>query len=65
MTACLVCLAPNVEEVLDLGETALANKFLSPDELRQPELRFPLRMGFCRRCTHVQLLDTAPPAAMF
>jgi len=65
MTACLVCLAPNVEEVLDLGETALANKFLAPDELRQPEPRFPLRMGFCRECTHVQLLDIVPPAAMF
>jgi SAM-dependent methyltransferase len=65
MTACIVCLAPNIQEVLNLGETALANKFLAPDELHQPEPRFPLRMGFCHECTHVQLLDIVPPAAMF
>ena len=62
---CLVCDQPTVEEFLDLGSTALANKFPSAEELGQPEPRFPLRVGFCHGCGHVQLTEHVPPAAMF
>lgn len=64
-TACLVCAEPAVEEFLDLGTTALANRFLAPDELAQPEPRFPLRLGFCHACGHVQLTEIVPPPLMF
>ena len=50
---------------LDLGNTALANKFLTEDELDQPEPRHPLRVGFCKACRHVQLTVHVPPADMF
>jgi len=63
--ACLVCGAAGVEEFLDLGETALANNFLTERQLLRPERKFPLRAGFCRDCHHVQLLDRVPPRAMF
>lgn len=62
---CLVCRERQVEEFLDLGTTALANKFLTAEELGRPEPRFPLRVGFCHGCGHVQLGDRVPPAAMF
>ncbi len=62
---CLVCSSDTVEEFLDLGNTALANKFLSPDELDRPEPKFPLRVGFCTTCGHVQLTEHVPPDAMF
>jgi hypothetical protein len=62
---CIVCDSGTVELFLDLGHTALANKFLSLDELKIPEPRYPLRTGFCRTCGHVQLLDPVPPRAMF
>jgi len=62
---CLVCLQPAVEEFLDLGTTALANRFLTREELAQPEPKFPLRMGFCHVCGHVQLTETVPPPLMF
>ncbi len=62
---CLVCAQPAVDVFLDLGSTALANKFPSADDLNQPEPRFPLRVGFCRGCGHVQLTEFVPPAAMF
>ncbi len=66
MTAsCLVCSEPEVEVFLDLGSTALANKFPSAEDLNRPEPRFPLRVGFCRGCGHVQLVERVPPAAMF
>ncbi len=65
MTACIVCASSRVELVLDLGTTTLANKFLTQDELARPEPSFPLRVGFCRGCGHVQLMEHVPPAAMF
>ena len=66
MTAvCLVCAAREVETFLDLGATALANKFPTAEDLRQSEPRYPLRVGFCHGCGHVQLVDRVPPAAMF
>ncbi len=65
MPKCLACHAALVEPFLDLGRMALANKFLSAAELTQPEPTYPLRVGFCRACRHVQLLEAVPPAAMF
>ena len=66
MTAsCLVCAAPDIEAFLDLGSTALANKFPSAEDLSRPEPRFPLRVGFCHGCGHVQLVERVPPTAMF
>ncbi len=65
MASCLVCAQPSVEPFLDLGSTALANKFPSVADLSRPEPRFPLRVGFCHGCGHVQLVDRVPPEAMF
>jgi SAM-dependent methyltransferase len=63
--SCLVCHGPDVEEFLDLGHTALANKFLAPDEVDADEPTYPLRVGRCSACGHVQLLDRIPPSALF
>src|SRR3954453_12007422 len=63
--ACIVCGGSNVEPFLDLGSTALANKFLSADELDSPEPQYPLEVGFCHGCGHVQLTQAVPPSAMF
>jgi cyclopropane fatty-acyl-phospholipid synthase-like methyltransferase len=65
MTQCIVCDATNVELFLDLGSTKLANKFLAAEELARPEPSFPLRVGFCHDCGHVQLMEIVPPSAMF
>lgn len=62
---CIVCDRTTVEEFLDLGSTALANKFLSKDELSLPEEKFPLTVGFCHTCGHVQLMQGVPPKSMF
>jgi len=50
---------------LDLGTTPLANSFLREDHLAEPEPRFPLEVGFCERCTLVQLMHTVPPEQIF
>ncbi|MBI4575132.1 MAG: class I SAM-dependent methyltransferase [Planctomycetes bacterium] len=65
MTSCLVCGRDAVREFLDLGRTALANRFLAPEELNAAEPVFRLRVGFCPTCAHIQLLDRVPAAALF
>jgi SAM-dependent methyltransferase len=65
MAKCIVCDSVNVEMFLDLGTTTLANKFLTIDELDNPEPSFPLRVGFCHGCGHVQLTESVPPGVMF
>ncbi len=65
MTNCLVCDSTAVEEFLDLNATALANKFLRPDEATGAEASYPLRVGFCHACNHVQLMERVAPQAMF
>ncbi len=62
---CIVCDNDTVEPFLDLGSTALANKFLTEEELSSPEPTYPLKVGFCHTCGHVQLTEFVPPGAMF
>ena len=62
---CIVCEETTVEQFLDLGHTALANKFLTKAELAATEAKYPLRVGFCHTCGHVQLTEAVPPGAMF
>ena len=62
---CIVCGDHTVEQFLDLGRTALANKFLDRQELSSAEPTYPLRVGFCHTCGHVQLTEIVPPPAMF
>lgn len=62
---CIVCGREAVVEFLDLGTTALANKFLREEDLSLPEPKYPLRVGCCHECGHVQLTDGVPPIAMF
>ena len=64
-TRCIVCGNTQVEQFLDLGSTPLANKFLSQEKLSQPEPSYPLRVGFCHNCHHVELTEAVPPSAMF
>src|SRR4030095_426517 len=62
---CLLCTSPSVEEFLRLGATALANKFVTREDLSKSDPRYPLQVGFLHHCRHVQLVDMVPPEAMF
>lgn len=50
---------------MNLGEMALANNFLTKEELSIPEPKYPLKVGFCHNCGHVQLVEHVPPGIMF
>jgi SAM-dependent methyltransferase len=64
-TTCMLCGYAAVEEFLDLGATALANQFLAAGEINGKEPKYPLRVGFCHGCGHVQLTQSVPPREMF
>ena len=66
MDKCVVCLNVKLKEFLDLGKTALANNFLTSEELKiRNEEFFPLKLAYCDNCFHVQLIDHVKPKKMF
>ena len=50
--------------MLDFGHTPLANAFLKKEEFKD-EVKYPLRVYFCRNCKSVQLLDIVDPEIVF
>lgn len=64
-TGCRSCGSTHLKTFLPLGETPLANRLLSADELDKPEVRYPLTVAFCPDCKLVQLLETVPPEELF
>jgi SAM-dependent methyltransferase len=65
LPACRSCGAKELELVLSLGRTPLANALLTQAQLTQPERRYPLDLAFCPSCTLVQITETVPPADLF
>jgi len=62
LTHCLACASSNLEEILDLGQQALANDFnvsKSPDQL------FPLALNYCHDCSHLQLTHSVDRTRLF
>jgi hypothetical protein len=64
-TQCRTCGASNLKLILDLGETALANDFLKPDEMANYKISLPLRVVLCPDCSLVQLGDTVDPKILY
>ncbi len=62
---CRICQTDALENLLDLGLQPLANSFIRPDEVGNPEPRYPLELARCTACGHVQLSVTVPPEIMF
>src|SRR5205807_5012102 len=54
-----------LQQVLDLGCTSLANRFLTPMESTQPEPKYPLRLVLCQECGLVQIDEHVPPETLF
>ena len=63
--ACRLCAAPLTRTFVDLGEMPLANAFLRPEQLAQPEPRYPLHARLCERCLLVQVDAVVSPQEIF
>ena len=62
---CRVCGGDRLDLIVDLGQTALANRFLRPDQADQPEPFYPLRVLLCAECGLVQLDEEVPRELLF
>jgi SAM-dependent methyltransferase len=62
---CRSCGSRNLQTVLDLGRTPLADALLTADDLLKPEPVYPLEVAFCADCSLVQILETVPPDVLF
>lgn len=51
--------------VLDLGNTPLADRMPTAEQLKESEPVSPLQLAFCDECTLVQILETVPPEILF
>ncbi len=51
--------------VLSLGETPLANRLLTDEQLDTPEPTWPLDLAWCPACALVQITETVPPETLF
>ena len=64
-TACRFCNGTELDIVLSMGRTPLANALLSRDQLGEPEATYPLDLVFCPNCALVQITETVPPEQLF
>jgi 2-polyprenyl-3-methyl-5-hydroxy-6-metoxy-1,4-benzoquinol methylase len=62
---CRCCGGRHVELVIDLGDQPHCNRLVHPDLPTGAEPAYPLRLGFCRACTMVQIDHTIPKESMF
>lgn len=62
---CRSCGQTGLQPILSLGQTPLADKLLTEEQLGQPELAFPLDLAFCPNCTLVQLAEAVPPEILY
>jgi SAM-dependent methyltransferase len=62
---CRSCGATDLELVLSLGRTPLANALLKAEQLSEAEPTFPLDLAFCPQCALVQITETVPPEQLF
>jgi 2-polyprenyl-3-methyl-5-hydroxy-6-metoxy-1,4-benzoquinol methylase len=63
--ACRCCGGRRVELVIDLGDQPHCNRLVRFDLPAGTEPSYPLRVGFCRDCTMVQIDHTIPKESMF
>ncbi|WP_067570887.1 class I SAM-dependent methyltransferase [Nocardia acidivorans] len=62
---CRLCSASALVSVLDLGATPPCEKFLTAQELDQPEPTFPLHLRICENCLLLQIPALITPAETF
>lgn len=63
---CRMCGSRQLTKFLDLGESPLANSFLTTENLQNnKEEKYPLRVFFCEDCNLSQLTDVISPELLF
>jgi SAM-dependent methyltransferase len=62
---CRLCESPDVELVLKMAPCPPVDAYISPDQLKDEQPRFPMDLYLCHACGHGQLLDVVSPKLLF
>ena len=62
---CRLCEQKDLEMVVPLAPTPVAEKYLTKEQLNQKEIICPLDLYMCKACGHVQLLDIIDPKFLY
>jgi SAM-dependent methyltransferase len=62
---CRHCESPLEHTVIDLGHQPPSNAYLTPEQLAEPEITYPLKVFVCGRCWLVQLPAHASAEQLF
>lgn len=62
---CRACGSTDLELILDLGKTALANDFIAPNQAGGYSKFIPLRFCICRKCSLGQLAEVVIPEVLY
>jgi SAM-dependent methyltransferase len=65
ISSCRSCGSANLETVLSLGQTPLANALLTAAQLDEPEQTYPLDLVFCAACSLAQITQTVAAEKLF
>ena len=57
--------SPNLETIIEFGETPLADRLLTANQLDDPELVAPLTLVFCPDSALAQIRETVDPEILF
>jgi SAM-dependent methyltransferase len=62
---CCLCGSRNLQLVLSLAPTPIADDYVAADHLAETQEHFPLDLALCKDCGHTQLLDAVNPDLLF
>ena len=62
--SCILCYSKKVKIFINFGKTPLANNLIKKSQIKY-EKKFPLILGKCLKCNHVQLCKFPRPELMF
>jgi SAM-dependent methyltransferase len=62
---CRSCGGKNLELIISFGQTTLADRLVTRDQLDQPEIYAPLDLVYCHDCTLVQITVSVDPEILF
>ncbi len=62
---CRICNSANLVQFLDLGFTPPADRFLRKEQMREPEIYYPLEVMLCSDCGHVQLSQVVSSEVLY
>ncbi len=65
MPLCRLCKGKNLQKFLDLGPQPPSDAFLTKEELKEEESRYPLDVYLCLACGQVQLGYVVPPEVLY